>query len=409
MVENKKESLHFIASYGIINYMDKKNIETMFQEIQPIVEKNKQLRSERELKGEFFNLFSILKVERDEIHTHSTFLAELLNPSGSHGNKEKFLKLFIQQMHLQNINKDELNAETAIVKKEKYIGQKDVKNETGGNIDILIKFEKPKYLIIIENKIDAGDQEAQLARYHNYAKQHGNAFTLFYLTKDGHEPTEWSIGKDKDEHYWNCISYKNDIKQWLKKCLQISTNQELVNSSIKQYISLINKITGQEFDNTMQKEMLEKMLQHNEEMLAIWENLDNWQYSIVENVIKEVAAETDCECIRYDENSPWWIWDNDYWVAFIPRNAKYCKIWFGNEKYEEPYYYLEKEGVKTSQKKLECMKDEANDIIPYGSNYLEDKYKKWNINLAKDIINGEFKNYLKKCINDILNDPNFPK
>lgn len=121
MVENKKESLHFIASYGIINDMDKKNIETMFQEIQPIVEKNKQLRSERELKGEFFNLFSILKVERDEVHTHSTFLAELLNPSGSHGNKEKFLKLFIQQMHLQNINKDELNAETAIVKKEKAL------------------------------------------------------------------------------------------------------------------------------------------------------------------------------------------------------------------------------------------------------------------------------------------------
>lgn len=389
--------------------MELKKIETTFQEIKPILQENKELKLEKERNGEFFNLFSILKVERDEVHTHSAFLAEVLNPKGSHGNKGKFLKLFIQQMHINNIEKEVLKSETAIVTTEEYIGKKNVKNETGGDIDILIKFEKPNYLIIIENKIDAGDQEAQLARYHNYAKKYENSFTLFYLTKDGHEPSEWSIGKHNEEHYWTCISYKNDIKRWLEKCLPVCSKQEIVNSSIKQYITLINKLTGQELNVTMKKEILDIMLKYNDEMLAIWENWDDWQYYLVEKVIKETADETNCECKREDENYPWWMWDKDCWISFIPKNAKDCKIWFGKDANDSPYYYLEKNDVKKAQKKLECMSYDSDNDYPYGSEYLDEKYSKWGINVANAIINGEFKNYLKKCITEIVNDSNFPK
>lgn len=389
--------------------MELKKIEAIFQEIKPIVQKDKDLKLQKEANGEFFNLFTILNVERDEVHTHSAFLAELLNPKGTHGNKGEFLKLFIQQTHINNIKKEVLKFEKAIVSTEEYIGKKDVKNETGGDIDILIKFEEPDYLIIIENKIDARDQEAQLARYHNYAKKYGSAFALFYLTKDGHEPSEWSIGKNKEEHYWTCISYKNDIKRWLEKCLPVCSKQEIVNSSIKQYITLINKLTGQELNDKMKQEILDIMLKNNDEMLAIWENWDDWQYYLVEKVIKETADETNCECKREDENYPWWMWDKDYWISFIPKNAKDCKIWFGKTANDAPYYYLEKSDVKKAQKKLECMSYDSENDYPYGSEYLAEKYQKWNINLAKDIINGEFKKYLKNCIIQILNDKNFPK
>lgn len=389
--------------------MELRKIEKTFQEIKPTVQKNKELKLQKEINGEFFNLFSILKVERNEVHTHSAFLAELLNPKGTHGNKGEFLRLFIQQTHINNIKKEVLKFETAIVTTEKYIGKKDVKNETGGDIDILIKFEEPDYLIIIENKIDAGDQEVQLARYHNYAKKYGNAFTLFYLTKDGHEPSEWSIGKNTEEHYWTCISYKKDIKQWLEKCLIVCSKQEIVNSSIKQYITLINKLTGQELNEKMKQEILDIMLKYNDEMLAIWENLDDWQWYLVKKVIKETAEETNCECIREDENYNWWMWDKDYWIAFVPKNAKDCKIWFGKEPNDSPYYYLEKKGIKKAQKKLECMSYDSDNVHPYGSEYLDEKYSKWGPNVAKAIINGKFKNYLKNCITEIVTDPNFPK
>lgn len=389
--------------------MNELNLESLFQAIKPIVDENQNQRREKEFKGEFFNIFSILNMERDEVHTHSAFLAELLNPKGSHGLKDKFLKSFIESISLVNTDISKLNTQTAIVKNEVYIGQKDVENEAGGDIDILISFSNPQYVIIIENKIDAGDQEAQLARYYNYAKQFGNSFTLFYLTKDGHEPSEWSTGTETIKHYWRCISYQEEIFKWLSKCLEISINFALVNSCIKQYKNLILKITGQEINESMNKKILEKMLEHNSEMLAIWENWDKWTLAIAENVIRDVAADTDCKCEGYNDKYPWWIWDRDCWVSFIPNKFPKCKIWFGKEANDSPYYYLEKEDINSAQTKLECMDYESTKTTPFGSKYIDSKYSKWDLSVAQAIQNGELKEYLCQCVKEVLTDSNFPK
>ena len=37
------------------------------------------------LKGEHFNLFSVIRKENDEVIVHNRMIAELLNPEGSHG------------------------------------------------------------------------------------------------------------------------------------------------------------------------------------------------------------------------------------------------------------------------------------------------------------------------------------
>lgn len=65
--------------------MDYKKIQAILNEVKPIVEENKKCRIEKWKNGDFFNIFSILKMETDEVKTHSAFLAELLNPKGSHG------------------------------------------------------------------------------------------------------------------------------------------------------------------------------------------------------------------------------------------------------------------------------------------------------------------------------------
>ena len=56
--------------------MNELNLESLFQAIKPIVDENQNQRREKEFKGEFFNIFSILNMERDEVHTHSACLAE---------------------------------------------------------------------------------------------------------------------------------------------------------------------------------------------------------------------------------------------------------------------------------------------------------------------------------------------
>jgi len=51
-----------------------------------------------------FSVFDIIKIKRIEEGLHSPMITELLNPAGSHGQKDLFYKLFIRQF---------LNDETA--------------------------------------------------------------------------------------------------------------------------------------------------------------------------------------------------------------------------------------------------------------------------------------------------------
>jgi hypothetical protein len=57
-------------------------------------------------------------MESDEVKTHSRFLAELLNPKGSHGQKDVFLKKFVERFGI--IDFEIKNAELFV---EFYIGE----------------------------------------------------------------------------------------------------------------------------------------------------------------------------------------------------------------------------------------------------------------------------------------------
>src|SRR5690606_22434580 len=138
------------------------------------------------LTGDNFNIFKTLGLSTSEVRLHSALLAELLNPKGSHGLEEKFLKLFIQKIVMNNEDTIDLaEIENATVVVEKWIGYIDVERSIGGYIDILIQLPNDR-AIIIENKIYAGDQEGQLRRYHNFNK---NAI-IVYLTLDGKEAVD---------------------------------------------------------------------------------------------------------------------------------------------------------------------------------------------------------------------------
>ncbi|MBX0332941.1 PD-(D/E)XK nuclease family protein [Pontibacter sp. HSC-14F20] len=49
-------------------------------------------------KQEGFNIFSVLRSHSDEVRVHSRFIAELLNPKGSHGQGTLFLNLFLNEL-----------------------------------------------------------------------------------------------------------------------------------------------------------------------------------------------------------------------------------------------------------------------------------------------------------------------
>jgi len=204
--------------------------------------------------GSNFNIFKILGVESSEVRLHSNFIAELLNPKGSHGQGDLYLSLFINQLGVSNFN-----SKSATVEVEKDTGCIDVNRIEGGRLDILITDEKNEQ-IIIENKIYALDQKNQLLRYYNYnPKAH-----LIYLNLFGDKPREYSTGGLLREESYKVISYQADIIEWLNSCMKESVTIPVVRESIAQYISLIKYLTNSTELKTMSNEIRELIIKNSE-------------------------------------------------------------------------------------------------------------------------------------------------
>ncbi len=255
--------------------MDEKNIQSLLSQIKLISDHYKEME---DLSGESFNVFKVLKVERKEVKMHSAFIAELLKPKGSHKCGHIFLDLFIKQ-----IGYSDFIACSAKVEAEKYINVISDNYEHGGNIDIIV-VDKEKKAIIIENKIDAIDQKNQLLRYFNYGvNEFGELFNLYYLTLDGKEatneslglkPSEQPIGLDgkeaTNESLGNSskvkyikISYKEHILLWLEECKEKAGNNSILKESIAQYINLVKWLTKQSSEDKCNYEVAKAIINNN--------------------------------------------------------------------------------------------------------------------------------------------------
>lgn len=191
----------------------------------------KTIEALQKAKGETFNLFSILGMERLEVKTHSAFIFELIdNNKGSHMQGDKYLRLFISDV--LKINKFEFN--NVVVHRELYAAD-------DGRIDITI--ENKDHFILIEMKIDATDQKNQLNRYMNFSNRKGKKSKIYYLTLDGKDASENSLEESKDSIYEK-ISFEKNIRDWLQSCIEASATLPIIRESIVQYKKLIEKITN---------------------------------------------------------------------------------------------------------------------------------------------------------------------
>ncbi len=64
----------------------------MLASVQGVLEKARELRR----RGADCNVFQLLRMEGSEDDLHSRFIAELLNPRGSHGQGDSFLRFFLE-------------------------------------------------------------------------------------------------------------------------------------------------------------------------------------------------------------------------------------------------------------------------------------------------------------------------
>lgn len=184
-------------------------------------------------RGERFNLFSILGVQRDEARTHSRFLAELLNPEGRHGEGLRFLRAFITDvLGLSHELSERINVTRELSTAEQR------------RVDLVV--ESPELVIGIEVKIDAGDQEAQLYDYYReiiHRSSSQKTAVLCYLTLDGKTPSSNSL-KTLDPDKVCCLSFAGHISDWIDICISLSNHKPELSHALIQYKRLIEDLTG---------------------------------------------------------------------------------------------------------------------------------------------------------------------
>lgn len=132
-----------------------------------------------------YNIFNVLGITAKEV-IMCRFLADLLNPEGQHACGILFLKSFLQNVLKEYRMSDTLLTHTDVF--TEYV----INDER--RIDIVI--QNAYFLIPIEVKIYAGEQEGQC---YDYYKKAQNA-RIVYLTRFGDIPSEYSR-KKKDGTY----------------------------------------------------------------------------------------------------------------------------------------------------------------------------------------------------------------
>lgn len=251
-----------------------------------------------------FNVFELCGVWSTEMR-HSAILRELLDPQGMHGFKTKFLEAFFKQIGLE-FDPNGCRAKTEVAC-------------SNGRMDIVIS--SGDMALVIENKIYASDQEKQLERYSDWLndqKKHNKELNtaLLYLTLDGHEA---SNAKNID---YQRISYRNDILQWLDKCIEeifknsffakdnktnpfakskIDERNAFVKKLLLQYKELIQKLTGMDMEPEMKNKISEVITSNEENYLTAALTAKAFD-GIHQGIIQEIAVACRPEGMQYDVN-----------------------------------------------------------------------------------------------------------
>lgn len=174
----------------------------------------------------------------------SKIIADFLNPKGMHAQGNTFLKLFFEQFRLgeiwQNKGLDAAQVKVKVEVPTHLIERKDRR------MDILIQFENPEYVVCIENKPFAADQDKQLEDYAKHSallcKTNQQNWHLIYLSGYGTTPSENSIDEEQLKHLqakqnFSQINYP-DLVDWLRQCAAVCQSPKVVSflNEFQQYI-----------------------------------------------------------------------------------------------------------------------------------------------------------------------------
>ena len=190
-----------------------------------------------------YNLFETLEISGKEV-LMCRFLADLLNPEGSHGCGILFLKTFLEGVLQEKRMPDSLLSHTIVTKE--YVIDKDRR------IDLVI--QNADFFIPMEVKIYAGEQEGQCFDYFEHAKNS----KMVYLTRFGDTPSLYSRKQRGGSGILSlsqiqCISWSEDISGWLDR--RLGSLPQPVEEAVQQYLDTIHRVSDGRKRKKMEKIM----------------------------------------------------------------------------------------------------------------------------------------------------------
>ena len=253
---------------------DIKNIKYLLRDIN-IVRKKFE---EREKNEDNFNMFTILRKESDEVYLHSRFLSALLDPNGPHRLGTIFLNSFL----------DRIESDFEYDEKSLEVYPNNLNRSEYKEIDICFIDRIGKRTVMVENKIyhkdsnheDKGQLENYYGKLIEEDKIPEDGIEVYYLTLDGHEPSEDSVklsGKYPTlQDKVKCISYSVEILDWLRDLVKECYNKPSLRESVIQYIKLIESMTNNDLSLEEIKELSNLIGQNEDNIQSTKVLLDNF-------------------------------------------------------------------------------------------------------------------------------------
>ena len=389
------------------------DIQQFFQEVASICALEQAQQEERNRKGENYNLFSILRIEGSELK-HSALIANLLDPKGSHGCGDTFLRAFFE-IALKGTAYPFEKCILPHSHTEYYTGP--IAGDTGGRIDILVKNESSHYGqsshygLIIENKIYAGDQDKQLIRYDNYGKTTFGAdrYLLIYLTLYGYDASKESTAtKSAEEVGYLRLSYAEDILRWLEQCARLAYDKPLVRDSLNQYIRTIKQLTYRDMNQENIEKIIDLAVDHPEVVATLSSNRDAIAQRIRKKYIfDELRKYADQKGWLYDDSESSYNeeepkirfrkegWDGSIIISADSEDKKSNYGWWMN-------LWIGIDSKEAGAKKLACLEKQSPEY-PMGWEYLTTPnwYSAENFPAMKTSVAQEIINKLNEIIEEL--------
>lgn len=256
------------------------NIHAILKFLRELAEKDRQWQAEKtkdELYTAFrFNPFRFFRTDEMGL---SAVLAFLLNPKETHGQRDYFLKSFLEYLNLHEyLAYDQVEVHT----EKKFDGRPH-------DIVLIGKLKgKQHWIISIENKLKyASDQPNQINDYLESLKKRYSQYHLVYMPVWNVQPS--SISEDDwqkavDENKASIFSAQRMI-EWLENCVIISSRIQQFVADFSNYIKT-GVLGMSENSNKLVSEIIKNS---NDVKMAL--NLANLKDDIYRNLLKELVVQ----------------------------------------------------------------------------------------------------------------------